>query len=220
MRALAQPRVIKSAAVAAAGTTLACLPRMALWPTRLYPLWYVTLLMLLGAIVLWAFVLAWFTQYTERPVFILNQPVKDMVVASGAALAFALLLYFFLDPQLIRRTPTDYPRTVEQWAVMALFDLAFVQLFLIFAPFAWAIRLVHRKSIAVLLTVAFGVFVMLLKVSASPVPVTTELLVWLICARVAIGFIWVGLFLRGGVVLVWWCGYLIQLRHLVRLALQ
>src|SRR2546421_126926 len=53
MRDLAQPRVLKAAASAAFVSALASYPRLALWPNRVYPLWYLEALLFLGGTVLW-----------------------------------------------------------------------------------------------------------------------------------------------------------------------
>ena len=69
MRRLAEPEVLKSAAMAAAAGSLACYPRLALWPGRPYPMWYLEAVLFFGGLVLWAFVFAWHTKYTDQPVF-------------------------------------------------------------------------------------------------------------------------------------------------------
>jgi hypothetical protein len=55
--------------IAAAISALVCYPRLSLWANRVYPLWYLEAVLLLGGTVLWAFVFAWHTKYTGRPVF-------------------------------------------------------------------------------------------------------------------------------------------------------
>jgi hypothetical protein len=155
MRSLAQPRVLKLAALAGAATTLACLPRLVLWQTRVYPVWYLATLMFLGSIVLWAFVFAWHEQYSGRPAFTRVLPLAEVRLATWAGILGGLILYLFVDPPLIRRTPTEYPRSVSQWLAMGLFHMGFEQLFLLFAPFAWCVRLTRRTQIAAVFTVGF-----------------------------------------------------------------
>ena len=214
MRSLAQPEVLKSAGAAALVSSLACFPRLWLWPSRRYDLWYLEASMFLGSIVLWAFVFAWHTKYTQRPVFVCKPALAPFLLATLSGVAAAILLHVWLDPTLRIRTPEDYPRTIEQWVALVLFSLAFNQLFLIFAPFAWAMRLFQRVAMATLLTVFFGLFVMLIKNHASPNPMPTELLVGLLVVRLMLGALSVHFFLRGGVILVWWWGLLLQSRHL------
>jgi uncharacterized membrane protein len=217
MRSLAQPEVLKSAGAAALISSLACFPRLWLWPNRRYDLWYLEASMFLGGIVLWAFVFAWHTKYTQRPVFTLKPGLEPFLLATLSGVGAAILLHLWLDPSLRLRTPEDYPGTIEQWIALALFSLAFNQLFLVFAPFAWAMRLFQNAAMAAILTVLFGVFVMLIKNHASPNPMSAALLLGLLVVRLTVGALSVYFYLRGGVILVWWWGLLLQSRHLWKL---
>jgi hypothetical protein len=217
MRSLAQPEVLKSAGTAALISSLACFPRLWLWPDRRYDLWYLEACMFLGSIVLWAFVFAWHTQYTRRPVFTLKPGRAPFLLATLSGVGAAILLRVWLDPSLRLRTPADYPATIEQWIALVLFSLAFNQLFLVFAPFAWAMRLFQNVAMAAILTVLFGVFVLLIKNHASPNPMSAALLFGLLAVRLAVGARSVPFFLRSGVVLVWWWGLLLESRHLWQL---
>src|SRR3974390_2579372 len=172
MRSLGKPEALKSAAVAALLTAVACYPRLYLAPQLAYPIWYLEALLLLGSIVLWAFVFAWHTQYSGHPVVMLRMPRAPFVWATSGGLAMAGLLRLWLDPLLRARTPEEYPLTVLQWVAATLFSLAFTQLFLVFAPFAWVLRLVRRQSPAVILTVLFGVYVLAVKNYGSPHPMS------------------------------------------------
>jgi hypothetical protein len=129
----------------------------------------------------------------------------------------AFALQKFLDPVLRLRTPEDYPVNLTQWIAMTLFTLAFSQLFLVFAPFAWLIRLFQHRGMAMVLTVLFGVFVLLVKMRSFAVPYSPWLVLALVLVRVGLGFMAVYFYLRGGVVLVWWLGLLIEARHLLQL---
>src|SRR5438132_8695720 len=100
MRDLAEPRVLKAAASAAFVCALASYPRLALWPNRLYPLWYLEALLLLGGTILWGFVFAWHTKYTGRPVFTLKVPRFAFLLATFSGIGAALLLHFLFDPSL------------------------------------------------------------------------------------------------------------------------
>ena len=217
MRSLAQPEVLKSAVIAALISSLACFPRLWLWPNRRYDLWYLEACVLLVGIVLWAFVFAWHTQYTQRPVFTLKPGLAPFLLATLSGVGAAILLRVWLDPTLRLRTPEDYPTTVEQWIAMVLFSLAFNQLFLVFAPFAWAMRLFQNVAMAAILTILFGVFVLLIKNHASPSPMPVAMLLGLLVVRLTVGALSVHFFLRGGVLLVSWWGLLLESRHLWKL---
>jgi hypothetical protein len=56
---------------------------------------------------------------------------------------------------------------MKQWLAMTLFSLGLKQLFLVFAPFAWLIRLFGKKEPAFILTLVFSLAVML-KVGQTP----------------------------------------------------
>lgn len=214
MRRLAQPEVLKSSALAALLTALLCCPRLLLWKDRPWPIWYLEALLFLGSIVLWGFVFAWHTAYTQRPVFTLKIPPKALLLATVVGIATAAGLLLFLDPISRQRTPEDYPTDLKQWLSHTLFSLAFLQLFLTFAPFAWLMRLFRNQGIAFALTVLLGVLVLTLKSSSSPRPVPTGFFLWLLAARIVLGWFPVWLYLRGGVLLAWWWGLLIHARHL------
>ena len=72
MRDLAEPEVLKKSIAAAAVSAVACLPRLHAWETRKYPVWYLESVLFLGAIVFWAFVFAWHSKYSGRPLFTLR----------------------------------------------------------------------------------------------------------------------------------------------------
>jgi hypothetical protein len=214
MRALAQPGVLKSAIIAAALSALVSFPRLVLWPTRHYPLWYLSALLFLGGTVLWAFVFAWHTKYCGLPVFTGDFKGKYFQVATVSGALLGIVLRIFLDPVARSVIPDDYPATLGQWLAMTLFSLGFTQLFLVFAPFAWMLRLSQNRNVAVVFTIVFGVAVLLIKTRSSPTPLPLALLAALLLVRVAGGLLSLYLYLRGGVLLVWWCGLLVQTRHL------
>jgi len=214
MRSLAQPEVLKSAATAALGSSLACYPRFFLWVNRPQSLWYLEAMLFLCSIVLWAFVFGWHTRYTGRPVFTFKVGLAPFVEVTLTAVAIAVVSHLWLDPSLRLRTPEEYPTTVAQWLAVTLFNLGLVQLYLVFAAFAWFMRLFQNIRMAALLTVLFGVFVLVIKSHASPSPMPTGLLAGLLVSRVAMGSLSVYFYLRGGVLLAWWWGLLLQSRHL------
>ena len=114
------------------------------------------------------------------------------------------------------RSPADYPTTMEQWLAMTLFSLGLKQLFVVFAPFAWLIRLFGKKEPAFLLTVVFGIIVVVIREYRSPSPLLAEpFFLGLLVIRGAAQALSVYLYLRGGVLLVWWWELLLQSRLLL-----
>ena len=217
MRSLAEPRILRAAAIASLCSATACYPKIALWSARRYPLWYLLLLLLLGSFVLWAFVFAWHPRYTGRPVLTFSLDRKGLMLATLTAVAMALLLNFTLDPAFRQRAPGEYPRNVGDWIAIMLFTLGFSQLFLVFAPLAWLMRLFQGRTIAIPLTVLFGVLVLLARQRSSAQSVAGLEFLGLLAMRVTMSFLSVHLFLRGGVVLVWWWSVLVQSRLLFNL---
>jgi hypothetical protein len=216
MRSLGRPEVLKWAILAGLGTALVCWPRIATAPHQRFPVWYLEALVLLGSIVLWGFVFAWHRQYTQRQVFTLKVGAWPLTLATGAGLATTLFWYFAIDPWLRVKTPADYPTTMGQWLAMTLFGLGLKQLFVVFAPFAWLIRLFGRKEPAFILTVVFGLTVMVIREYRSPSPMLAEpFFIGLLAIRGAAQALSVYLYLRGGVLLVWWWELLLQSRHLL-----
>jgi hypothetical protein len=171
--------------------------------------------LLLGGTVLWAFVFAWHTKYAGAPVFTSKIQPIPFAIASVAGVVLAVLLKLFGDPQLRARNPEEYPQDVEQWVAMTLFSLAFTQLFLVFAPFAWLIRLVRQRAAAAVMTAVFGMVVLWIKNDASKHPFPPSLMVGVLGVRLVVGLFSVYLFLRGGVLLVWWWELLLQGRNLL-----
>jgi hypothetical protein len=217
VRHLVQPQTLKSAAVAAVVTGVVCYPRLALWTQKPAPLWNLETILFVGAFVLWAFVFAWHAPFTKRPVFTCKVGLIPFVAATLSGMGVAVILRYFLDPSLRNITPTDYPSNLWQWTAMTLFTLAFTQLVMVFAPFAWLVRLFRNCWIAGSLTVLLGVFVLAAKVHASPTPLPLPLFSALLLIRVALGSLSIFFYLRGGLIPVWWFVLLIQARHLVDL---
>src|SRR5215831_20637325 len=105
MRQLARAVVLKSATMAAAISSVLCLPRVWLWPGRKYPVWYLEALLFLGGTVLWGFVFAWHTKYTSRPVFRLKIEPGLLAGATTIGLCAAILLTLVVDPALRAAAP-------------------------------------------------------------------------------------------------------------------
>ena len=217
MRSLAQSAVLKSAAIAALATVLASHPRLSLWQHRPAPVWYMEAMIFLGGMVLWAFVFGWHTQYTGRPVFTRQVGATPFTVATLAGILAAAGWLLLFDPLLRVKVPEDYPANLKEWAATVLFGLGFTQLFLVFAPFAWALRMFRSRPVAVLFTVSFGAFVALLKAGSAPASVPLSLLSTVVIARIVGGFLSLYFYLRGGLVLVCWWNLLIESRFLLHL---
>jgi hypothetical protein len=216
MRTLAEPAVLKAAALAAGLMCLACYPRLATALDLRYPVWYLEALLFLGGIVLWAFTFGWYPKYTGRPLFILRAALWLWTLATVAGIGGAVLLHYFVDPALQARTPSEFPPSLVDWIARLLFNLTFTQLLLIFSPFCWLLRLFQRTVPALTMTVLFGLMVLAVKNYRGP-PMPSGLLIGLILFRAASSLGSTILFLRGGVLPVWWCGLILQSRHLFEL---
>ena len=215
MRNLAQPRVLILATIAALATTLASYPRLSFWLNRAFPIWYLEAILFCCSIILWSFVFAWHTQYAHRPVFTLKIEPRLFAIVTVAGIVVATAFHLFLDPALRLKTPEEYPDDAKQWLAILLFSLAFNQLYLVFAPFAWLIRLFKNRWVATGLTVLLSVIVMAIKIHSTPAPFPPPLFAALLAGRVVMGFLAVSFYLRGGVLLSWWWTLLIEARHLV-----
>jgi len=215
MRSLAQPKVVTSAAIAAALSAVLSLPRMLLWENRPFTLWYIETTIFLCGFVLWAFVFGWHTEYTRRPLFTLKIQPYIFIIATFAGIIAGLGLHLLLDPALRARHPQDFPADFKNWIAATLFTLTFLQLFLMFAPFAWAMRLFRNEKIATWLTVAIIALVFALKANTYSPPLPALMLAQLLVLRIASGFLAVWFYLRGGIFLAWWIGLIIEARHLL-----
>jgi hypothetical protein len=95
--------------------------------------------------------------------------------------------------------------------------MAFNQLFFVFAPFAWLIRLFRNVRAAILLTVLFGAAVLAMKIHSAPTAVSPSLFAAFVTGRIIMGFLAVTIYWRGGMLLSWWWTLLIESRHLLDL---
>jgi hypothetical protein len=57
-----------------------------------------------------------------------------------------------------------------------------------------------------------------IKIQSSPTPIPLPLFAALLAGRIITGFLAVWFYLRGGVILIWWCTLLFEARHLLILA--
>jgi hypothetical protein len=217
MRRLAQPDVLKSAIIAALVGAVLCCPRLVLWSTRNYPLWYLEAVLFFCGIVLWGFVFAWHTHYSGRPVFTVKWSLPLFATATIVGILAAVGMHYWVDPTMRAKTPEAYPASLEQWIAMTLFSLACSQLLVLFAPFAWLIRLFRDRRTAMVLTVFFGIALLSIKLYSLATPLPWLLFVQVAAARMIGGFLAVWFYLRGGVLLVSWMALLMEARLLAGL---
>jgi hypothetical protein len=208
MRALAQPVVLKNAALAALLTTLACLPQLFAWEERQAPIWYLTLALLLAAFVLWAFVFAWHNQYVGQNPFDIPRRPGLWLAATACGMLGAAATRVFVDPKLRALLPEEFPTDPRSWLASVPFALFFIQLFLVFAPVAFFIRLFRKREAAMLLTLLFNAFVVMLKAAELHLPHAVALQMLVI--RILVVTIAVFFYLEGGVWTIWWMTLLIQ----------
>lgn len=199
MDALVRPETMRSAAVAAVITFLIGWPRLALWTERPNALWFLGIMLLLVAFMLWSFVFAWYPQHAGRPV--IQLPSIQLWVASGlGGLVGGLIFLIAIDPTLRQHRPIDYPATLPAWTVTTLFNLGFSQLFLCYAPMAFFLRLLRLPQLAVGLTVAFGLCLLAAQLNAMGENLQPLFVLKLYVVRAMFGVVTALLFLRGGLV--------------------
>jgi hypothetical protein len=215
MRHLLQPRVLQAAGIAAVISTLACYPRLSLWLQRPAPIWYLEITIFVSCVMLWGFVFAWHEPYTGRPVFVFKMDLLPLMVATLAGLAAAAAHHAWVDPVMRSKFPEEYPADLEHWLATVPFVLAFNQLFVLFAPFDWLMRLAKNRWLATSATGLLAAALLLLKAHTLAVPLAPSLLGLLLVARVAAAFLVVWFYLRGGVLLVSWWAFLLECRHLL-----
>jgi hypothetical protein len=214
MHDLIRPEHLKPTVYAALATAILCLPRLALWTSRVHPIWYLGAMIFALGFVLWGFVFAWHRKYNGRPVFTSNLKEGGFAFATLTGLGAALILRMFIDPITRRVMPEDFPVNLRQWLAVGLFTLSFSQLFLVFAPFAWLMRLFKRRAIAFALTVLFGLVVFVFKTWNAGAPITPVVFGILLLTRFIMEMLLVGVYMRGGVLPTLWLGFLVHL-HLL-----
>jgi len=217
MRHLFQPRVLNQSSLAAAVTALACYPRFALWTKRQDSLIFLEMATFVCGAILWGFVFAWHTPYSNQPIFRFKIEPKLFLTATGLGLVTATLFYFVLDPSLRARFPEEYPSDLKHWFALVPFLLSLNLLFLVFAPFDWSLRLLRKPWLAILLTASFAASVTGMKLHSLAEPVSHGLAMSLVLTRFVGGLLAAWLYWRGGLVLVWWWTFLFELRHLLNL---
>jgi hypothetical protein len=169
--------------------------------------------------ILWSFVFGWHRQYTGQNIFNAKIELRMWSLVTGCGLIGALFLRTFIDSVLRPMVPKDYPDSLSTWAAMTLFVLAFDQLFLCFAPFAFFVRLFQSSKVAASITVLFGALLIYLKARSWFDRFSSLFILEMFVWRIAAGSLLVYFYLRGGVLLIWWWAFLLQLRHLFELLL-
>jgi hypothetical protein len=215
MRHLLQPQVLRTASIAAAISSLACYPRLELWSARPFPIWYLEATIFFCSIMLWGFVFAWHERYGGGPVFRLKLEPGPFLVATIGGTATALAAHVWLDPWLRPKFPEEYPPDWRHWLAAVPFLLAFNQLFGVFAPVDWLMRLFRNRWVAAALPGLLSAALLLYKSQKLSLSIPPHWLAVMILGRMLSGLLLVWLYLRGGVVLVWWWGLLQEARHLL-----
>jgi hypothetical protein len=212
MRLLLQPRILSTASLAAALSALACYPRLVLWLQRPTPVWYLEAVIFFCCIVLWGFVFAWHQPYTGRPALVLRPEPAPLAVATVGGIALALIWHGWLDPVLRPQLPEEYPPDWGHWLASVAFLLAFNQLFSIFAPVDWLMRLTQNRWVTAGLAGLMAAALFFYKTQKLAVSVPPSLLAVMLLCRLLAGLLVVWFYLRGGLPLVWWWGLLLESR--------
>ena len=213
MRLLAQPAVLKQAVVAAALSTLAAWPRLAGWSASPNPTWFLAGVLFWAAFCMWAAVFAWHGQFSGRAVLNWKIPAREWANVTLLGVVGAVVLTYASDPSWRALRPQDFPASTARWVAQTLFYLGFEQLFAFLAPFALFLRLTGSLRAALVATALLRLVVLGLQLHATdPVPSVAGVLL-LAGARVAVTMVVLILYLRGGLLPVWWVGLLLQLRH-------
>jgi len=216
MRHLLQPRVLNQAALAAAVSALAAYPAFDLLMRVPGGVPLLEFTIFICTTVLWGFVFAWHTPYTSRPVF--AKPESRLFLAVTAlGLVVAVVYAAWLDPIVRPKLPKEYPANYPEWFAATLFNLALQQLFLVFAPYDWCLRLTKRHRVAIVFTMLFAAAVPIMKLHLMNVQLSPALLALMLIMWALGGYLAVTFYLRGGIFLVCWWALLLQVRLLLYL---
>lgn len=183
-------------------------------------MWYLEAAIFVCSISLWSFVFAWHEAYSKRLVITFKVEPKLILLTTLIGIATALAAHQWLDPSLRSAMPEDYPVDLKQWLAALLFSLTFNQLFLVFAPFAWFLRVLKNQWVAASLTALFGAGILAMKAHSLAIPIPPSLLTLLVAGKVVTGLLAVWLYLRGGILLLWWWAVLFESRYWLGLAGQ
>lgn len=217
MEALTAPQTLRQAALAGALTTAACVPRLLGWNQSPYPVWFSAITIALTSSVMWAFVLAWEpTRLGRAPQG--WSPARGLwLAATGFALVAAAFRCLVLDPALVANGLAQSPTSGAEWLATGLFQLAFLQLFLLFAPVALCTRLFSDRRVAISLTVSLGLYVSWRNLTHSDADPSPWLIAQILLTRALGDGLAVWFYQRGGVFVAWWIALVLHLRHLVLL---
>jgi len=215
MRHLGKTEVLRAAGIATLLTGAACYPRLSIWD-MLEGRVFANLLVLMWCIfVLWAFVFAWHKEYFRQSPIRQDLPGRFWAAIGSAGLVTAVLLRFALDPWLRGVAPWDYPESGMEWMAVVLFAVFFGALFLVFAPFAFFIRLTRNIRFSCVATVLGAVTVMSLRYLATAddrSAATMAILGLVFAGQAAVSLT---LYLKGGALAVWLFLFLVETRHLI-----
>lgn len=217
VRSLAEPAVLLRAALAGTFSALACYPRLANWTHRKDDVWFLVAVVGWAAFVMWAAVFAWHERHSAAKLFPREVALSGWLTALGLGAAGGAVMFLFVDPELRKIAPTDFPATPGQWLDRMLFNLALEQLFLCFAAFAFLARLFQSRRAATIGVVLFSLLVFALKLQSVGARPSGELVLLLAVFRAVSSAATVWLYLRGGVWLVWLFAFALQCRHLFAL---
>lgn len=212
MRQLGKSEVLKSAGIAALLTGGAIYPRLSIWDKMEGQVFANLLVLMWCVFVLWAFVFAWHKEYSGKEPLRFDLTAVTWAGVTALGVVVALALRFLLDDHLREIAPWNYPETAMEWLAVALFGIFFVSLFLVFAPFAFFLRLTRSKTVSFVLTVVGAAVVMALRFAATSGGGPE---MWMFAGMGACqAAIVLGLHLRFGAFGVWWFLALVEARHL------
>lgn len=219
MDLLTAPTTLRRAGLAALLTTAACLPKLTGWAPNFYPVWFSALTVALTSAVMWAFVFAWEETRLGRPP-LARCPQRGLwLAATGFALIAAAFRALLLEPTLVARGLGERPASLSAWAAAGLFQLAFLQLFLLFAPVALCARLFRDRRAALLLVVGLGLYLNWQVLGRHPGVASPALIAQILLARAVGDALAVWFYQQGGALVAWWIAALLHLRHLPGLLL-
>ncbi len=213
MRLLAQSTVLKQALAAAALSTLAAWPRLAGWTASPNPTWFLAGVLFWAAFSMWAAVFAWHGPFAGRVVVDWNISLRKWANVTLVGMVGAVVLTYTSDPSWRALRPQDFPANTATWVAQTLFYLGFEQLFAFIAPFTVLVRLTGLLQVSIVATALLRLVVLGLQLhAADPAPSVAGVLL-LGGARVAVTLVILIVYLRDGLLPVWWLGLLLQLRH-------
>lgn len=196
---------------------LLCLPRITSWQERTDAFWFLALVLAWCLFVMWGFVFAWESVHGLAKPLAFPGNIKIWATLPIIGLALGTFLRLAVDPAFRAVFPRDYPISVSGWIHQTLFQLAFVEVFLCYAPLAFFARLCPNHNVVAGLVVGLNVFVLVVKLGTVPElpPIDSVGALFAYRAGVTIGAIW--LYRWGGIWPVSLLVLTIQSRHLMEL---